>query len=71
MGAEVERIDGDGGPHERECRHAIARLRQHGGAVLQRLDVGAVAPIFGRNGLVEVRLGLEPERDKARIVAHP
>jgi len=74
MCAEVGRGDRDGRPHDGERGHAIASLRQHRGAVFERVEVGPMHLMhlgfsrFDRSH--RIRVAGDPDRAQANVVAH-
>ena len=74
MCAEIGRRDRDGGPHHREGGNAIAGLREHRGAVLERVDVGPMHFVrFGFRGFdrhLWIGITRGADRAQAQVLAH-
>ena len=52
MRGEVEWIDRDGGPEEREGGDTVARRAEHGRAILQRVEIAAVRAVLSYRSLL-------------------
>ncbi len=71
MCAEIGRRDRDGGPHHRERGHAVAGLREHRGAILERIEIRPVHfDIGGLDGRDRVGRVSRSDRAQAHVLAH-